>query len=82
MMKPTIHLNGSGRESLINQYHEAYMKLQEALVALRKIDVHGRDYYPQGPDAYSQASREHCKRMDAINEVQKEIGEIWESLLP
>lgn len=82
MMLPTVHLNGTSRASLIEQYHEAYMKLQEALVALRKLDVNARDYYPQGPDAYRQANLEHCDRMLAVEKVQKDIGAIWESLLP
>jgi hypothetical protein len=50
-MKPTVHLNGTAREELFEQYLSAGHALQDALAAMAKASPNGRDYYPSGPDA-------------------------------
>ena len=78
MRKPTIHLNGTCAESLFAQYREAKYRLADALEALQFIDIHARDYYPQGEGAYKQASEEHCKRCQALESVLSDLSEITE----
>lgn len=82
LAKPVVHLNGSGRNTLMTQYADAYMKLHDAIVALRKLDIHDRDYYPLGPDAGPQARRENDARLDKVASAMAEIEEIYQAVQP
>ena len=55
MALPTVHLNGTSREELVQLRLDVVKAIREAVVALRKAAPHGRDYYVQGPDAYKTA---------------------------
>lgn len=55
---PTIHLNGTGRDTLLAEYRDAYRALNAARDAFCATTCNGRDFYPQGPDAYSRARTE------------------------
>ena len=44
IIAPLIHSNGSNKESLRQDYHQAYLNLQESIKAFRYIDFNGRDY--------------------------------------
>lgn len=55
---PTIHLNGTGQESLRSEYLAAIRGLNTFRDTLSRATVHGRDFYPQGPDAINQAIAE------------------------
>lgn len=52
---PSIHLNGTGRNTLLKEYKEAYDKLVDFKEAFRSITFNGRDYYVQGNTAFSKA---------------------------
>lgn len=76
MTLPTIHMNGTSKESLIDDLCEASLAINTAYEALKRTAPNGRDYYPQGPDALSAAVKEHddrCRRLDAI---KAEIDEL------
>jgi hypothetical protein len=85
MTKPTVHLNGSGREALRRQYQAAYLTLGPAIEALRQATPHGRDYYPQdggrinGP-AYQAARAEHAERLNRLETVQQELITIYRAV--
>lgn len=81
MQFPVIHLNGSDGPTLRDQYLEASKAAQDALNAMARIDVHGRDYYvvPHG-DATSKAYREHRVRMVKLQSVQAELLAIAEDI--
>lgn len=79
---PTVHLNGSGRAPLSEQYHNAYMAVHAAIVALREAAPHDRDYYIQGPDAGPQARREHEARIKALQGVLNDLAEFQIHLMP
>lgn len=66
MKFPTIHLNGTGGEALMSDLIETNNALRAAIAALEKMAPNGRDYYPQGNDAISEASKEHRARIDAL----------------
>ena len=76
MRIPTIHLNGTGKETLISGYHEAYDALRKVENALSDIEFNPRDYYVQGPDAWPEAVKEMDSRKLKIYEVKKEIEDI------
>jgi hypothetical protein len=78
---PTLHLNGTSCESLLDQLHIASSSLRTAIEALTDAAPHGRDYHPQGNEAWRKAIQEHVARLEALNRVQKEITEIYEGIL-
>ena len=43
---PSIHLNGTGRRMLTEDYTAAYHALQTAFRAFQSIEFNARDYYP------------------------------------
>jgi len=68
-MAPTLHLNGTGRADLLNQQRNAMQALRLALTAMQNAAPHGRDYYPQGPDALAKAQAEHAMRLALVEKV-------------
>lgn len=82
MIKPTIHLNGTSAEELIEKYEKAAADADVLLrCALADTAPNARDFYPQGDDAFRQATREHESRIQAIRTVRDELVGIWEDLL-
>ena len=45
---PTLHLNGTGKTTLRDEYAAAYDALTKALEAFASTTCNGRDFYPQG----------------------------------
>jgi len=80
MRKPTIHLNGSSQLSLAAGYEQAYHAIQAAIDAVSETSPNGRDYYPQGQNALTEAVAEHTARLSALGKVKREIEEILESI--
>ena len=76
MIFPTIHLNGTSKESLLAEYRVAYDKLDEAIEALSKVTIHGRDYYPQEQGAYITAREEQVARILKLATVKGELTDI------
>lgn len=77
---PVVHINGSGRKSLQEQYYAAYMGVHGAIVALRKLEIHDRDYYLLGSNAGPRARHENQARLDRLKEILDEIEAIYKSL--
>jgi hypothetical protein len=77
-MKPLVHLNGTGREQLAAQYESAALALTTAIDALMEAAPNARDYYPLGPDAFSEAQREHASRLSRLLTVKDELSALWE----
>lgn len=73
---PTVHLNGTSGPALLEQLTEAHRAGTTFLEKLAQASPHGRDYYPQGPDAYLTASREHEARMKLVRGVLLELEAI------
>jgi hypothetical protein len=80
MMIPTIHLNGTGKQNLLNELETAVGALTVAGAALRQVTVHGRDYYPQGDHAYAQARHEMDQRLNALQSVVNDLMEMHVSI--
>lgn len=75
MRTPTVHLNGTSRDQLLAETTEALRALRGALIAVEDITVNGRDYYPQGPDALSEAQLQHAKRIRTLRALMDELIE-------
>ena len=67
---PSIHLNGSGRRMLTEDYTTAYHALQAAIRAFQSIEFNARDYYVQGDNAYSDARAERDKHLKALHDAR------------
>ena len=80
MMKPTIHLNGSSRARLVEDYKAASTSLRGAMDLLALTGPNGRDYYPQGDDAIKEATAEHVDRLRRLAAIKGEIDEILKHL--
>jgi len=66
---PTIHLNGTSREMLLEGYDAAYRKLIKFKHAFRAIEFNARDYYVAETNAWSNACEEREKMVNNISEL-------------
>lgn len=76
MILPTIHSNGTSARMLAEGYSAARIAVEDALVALAAVEFNGRDYYPQGSDAFTAATTEHDARLNALRNVATELAAI------
>jgi hypothetical protein len=72
---PTVHLNGTSRKSLVQQRSDIVQALVEVGKAIGQAWPHGRDYYPQGPDALIAAERVWKERAKIVADLRDEISE-------
>jgi hypothetical protein len=80
MMVPTIHLNGTSRQELLDGYVVTLRAVCDAIDALSKAHPNGRDYYVQGPDATHKAKDEHRSRVHRLASVRDELAAIAEAI--
>lgn len=80
MKVPTVHINGTHRDSLLEQQTEACAALTRALDAMRAAAPNARDFYVQGPEAFEQAVAEHASRVKAVDRVRMEHVAIAEDI--
>ena len=72
---PTVHMNGSGFDSLWDGYDAADDKIIELRDAFGKIEFNARDYYPQGPDAWNKAVDERQAINQKIRDIKNYLDE-------
>ena len=80
MTLPTIHINGTDVEDLIEANTKAHQALQSALEAMHGAAPHGRDYYLQEAMAINKAIDDHCFRCHSISEVIQQYADMHEYL--
>ena len=80
MLIPTVHLNGTAGEDLLDQYAAAVEAVREAIDAVCEAGPNARDYYVQGPDAGLAAQREHEARVVALKRVRDDLATIVEGI--
>ena len=73
---PTLHLNGTGKNNLRDGYANAYDAIDKAIEALANAELNGRDFYPQGPGAYSQARSERDAAFAQLRQAHQYVGEM------
>lgn len=79
-MIPTVHLNGTGKQHLVQELLDAHKAVGAAILALHQVTVHGRDFYPQGPNAYGQARHEMDARLLTLHALQDELRQMFEGV--
>ena len=77
---PTIHLNGTSKDALLDGYIDAREAIRAAIDKLCETAPNGRDYYPQGDGAFEKARDEHIARLKRLHDVATELGEIAERI--
>jgi len=73
---PTIHLNGTGYDTLYEEYNAAYEATRRAIDALYDTTCNGRDYYVQGGSAYYRARDERQAAIDKLSKVKDYLAEV------
>ena len=80
MIIPRVHWNGTSREELLKQLHDATAAVSDAITAMAKATPHGRDYYIISHEATKQAQDEHYARMNKLHEVVQDLIRITEGV--
>ncbi len=80
MRVPTIHLNGTSKERLLIDYEKAHRAVNTAMDTLNQIEFNARDYYVQGPLAWSEAVQEMRVRFSMLAQIKSELETILEKL--
>lgn len=73
---PTIHMNGTPKAMLIEPICDAIDALHNAGSMLAKASPNARDYYLQGPEAFTLAANQHTERMNKLRQVIGELEQI------
>ena len=76
MIFPTLHMNGTSKNQLLDDYCDMGHALNAAMEKMINNGPNGRDYYPQGDKAFSIARQEHMDRIAKIHAVKEEIDQI------
>jgi hypothetical protein len=66
---PTIHINGTGAETLRAEYEDLYHAVRRAEAKLLVATCNARDFYPQGSEAHHVAYLERAEMLAKLREV-------------
>lgn len=80
MKAPSIHLNGTPRERLVEQYAEASGAVRVAVRTLEAASPNARDYYVQGDGAFAEAVAGHRSMLERLASVRQELEAVLDSL--
>jgi hypothetical protein len=72
MIRPTLNINGSSADDLIQPRRDAYDALQAAIKALQQVTPNGRDY-PGDNDRCVVDRQAHYARLKAIHTIAAEL---------
>lgn len=76
---PTLHLNGTGADSLIRDYENALRAVRTAQQALNQSAPHSRDYYVSADrDEGRRAIAEHQRRVEKLHSVAMDLETLLE----
>jgi len=77
---PTIHSNGTSKKMLTDGYDLAADTLEDFIAAYGSVEFNARDYYVQGPDAWTKALKEREAMNAKIRDVKNYLTEIRQHL--
>lgn len=78
---PMIHLNGSGKKLLLDEgYAKALEAFRSAAQTLNSVQLHSRDYYPLGEDAFDEAFKERLELHRKLREVREYLEELVDGI--
>jgi hypothetical protein len=73
---PTVHINGTSRDALVEQNESARNAVRVAINALEAAQPNARDYYPQGDGAFRAAMAQHTERLTLLGGILEGLNEI------
>ena len=76
LIAPTVHLNGTSKQGLMDGLDKAYVAIHAAMEALAMSAPNGRDYYVQDGDALAPALEQHFDRMGRLKSVYDELADL------
>ena len=74
---PTIHLNGTGADSLEREYRAVRKAVAATADALAAATCNARDFYPQGSEAWHRAQAERAEAFRLLTQVS-DYAVAWE----
>ena len=74
---PTVHLNGTSRDGLLEGYIAAMDAIRLAMAACRAAAPHARDYYMH-PNSFALAAEEHSIRYTRLADTVGELNTLAE----
>lgn len=77
---PTVHINGTSQQMLMDQLGNAIDAVHEAGRKLAAACPNGRDYYVQGGDAIKAALDQHEARMAKLKSIATDLESIMEAV--
>jgi hypothetical protein len=81
LARPSVHLNGTSRDALVDGFCTAGAAVRKAIEALSEHAApNGRDYYTQGNGAMKLAQLQHAARLAKLGEVLAELQLIAEAI--
>jgi hypothetical protein len=80
MILPTIHMNGTSKNDLLEGWLKMSHALNAAITAMVEEGPNGRDYYTQGDGVFYKAQDEQRERIKKIAAVKEEIDTIVEHI--
>ena len=72
---PTLHLNGTGKTDLRDEYAAAYAAIDKAIQTFASTTCNGRDF-PNGWDDYYKARDERTEAFTKLREAHAYVGEV------
>jgi hypothetical protein len=72
MITPTINLNGTSADDLINPRREAMDHLMDAIEALKQVTPNGRDY-PGDTERCLLDRAEHFARLNTLKAIREQV---------
>lgn len=78
MIFPTVHLNGTSKQQLLDDYCDMGHALNAAMEKMIENGPNGRDYpiNRDGTCSFTQARKEHMDRIAKIHAIKEEIDAI------
>jgi hypothetical protein len=80
MQLPAIHLNGSGKNNLIEEAGDCYLAIVKALDVVSSRPPNARDYYVISGEAYNLALAEHQDRIKRLHALGREFEALCEGI--
>lgn len=77
VIAPTVHLNGTSAEALVEGYLSACGKVRDALEALDECSPNARDY---SPSTFAAAVAQHVEHIRALTAVRDALYQLAENV--
>ena len=77
---PCVHLNGTSRETLIDQRMDVITSIKVVIATMRRVAPNARDYYPNDPGSYERARAQYEARVICMHALLSEEVKILSHL--